>query len=532
MKGWICVFWGCLWLSACGGGEKALRTVDSALAEGRLIRGNGAEPESLDPHLATSVSSGNVLINLFEGLTRLNAATLVPEPGIAESWEISEDGLQIDFKLREAFWSDGEKVTADDFAFAFRRLLHPDLGASYAFMLYPIAHAREVNKGEMPKAALGVEVIDARHLRLRLTEPTPYIFSLLAHWTAFPLPRHVLEKFGNETGRGGEWNRDENIVGNGAFVLKQWRAEDRILLEKNPSYWQADEVTLKAAVFIPFSDPGAEERAFRAGEIHVGYSLPRHRLLAYRENNPELLRVDRYLESVGYAMNLSHPALQDVRVRQALSLALDRRLITEKVLYGVREPAFSYVPPGTGAYQSTAQLTENQEEAKHLLAAAGYPGGEGFPEMVFIYPSAQDSQRVAETIQQQWLQTLGIRMEIVNLERQTYFSRRRERDFDLCYFAWVGDYMDPLTFLGLWVSDAGNNLAGWREPAYDGLIQQAALAGEGRMSLLAEAETRLLADLPILPLYFGATQYLIDPRVSGWDANLLDWHPLRAVGFK
>lgn len=519
-------------LGGCGKRPQALRPVDVAIAEGRLLRGNGAEPESLDPHLATSVSAGNILINLFEGLTRLNAASLVPEPGIAESWELSADGLQIDFHLRDAVWSDGEPVSASDFVFAFRRLLHPDLGASYAFMLYPILNAREVNKGELPPESLGVEGMDDHHLRLKLAKPTPYIFSLLAHWTAFPLPEHVLKKHGNENDRGGEWTRDENFVSNGAFVLKAWRSEDRILLEKNPQYWQADQVTLSAAAFIPFSDPGAEERAFRAGEIHVGYSLPRHRLPYYRENQPEVLRVDPYLESVGYAVNLKHPALQDVRVRRALSMALDRKLLTEKILYGVREPAFSYVPPGTAGFQPSMQLEENVEEARRLLAEAGYPGGEGFPEMKFIYPSAQDSQRIAEVIQQQWMQVLGVHMEIVNLERQSYFSRRRERDFDLCYFAWVGDFVDPLTFLGLWVSDAGNNLADWQAPGYDVLIQEAALAGDDRLTLLAQAEALLLEELPILPLYFGATQYLKDPRVRGWEANLLDWHPLRALRFQ
>lgn len=519
-------------LASCGGIKEKVRPVDLAVREDRLLRGNGAEPESLDPHLASSVSAGNVLMNLFEGLTRLNSRTLEPEPGMASAWEVSADGLQIDFYLREAQWSDGEAVRASDFVFAFRRLLHPDLGAAYAFMLYPLRNAREVNAGSQPPEALGVEALGDRHLRLTLAKPTPYIFSLLAHWTAFPLPTHVLRAHGNETNRGGEWTRDEHFTGNGAFVLKAWKSEDRILLEKNPRYWQAEEVALQSAAFISFSDPGAEERAFRAGEIHVGYSLPRHRLTHYRETQPELLRVDPYLESVGYAVNLRHPALQDVRVRRALSLALDRRALTEKILFGVRQPAFTYVPPGTAGFESAYRLREDQTEARRLLAEAGYPAGSGFPEMVFIYPSGQDTQRIAEVIQQQWQEVLGVRMEIVNLERQSYFSRRREREFDLCYFAWVGDYVDPVTFLGLWVTDAGNNLAGWQSADYDHRLQAAAHGGGERLNLLAEAEALLLQDLPILPLYFGATQYLKDPRVQGWDANLLDWHPLRSVRFQ
>jgi len=521
-----------LLIGGCGDQSEKIRPVDEAIQNRILIRGNGVEPESLDPHLATSVSAGNVLINLFEGLTRLNSATLEPEPAMAESWTVSEDGLQVELHLREATWSDGRAVTADDFAFAFKRLLTPELGASYAFMLFPLRNAQAISTGEVSVDQLGVEVINDKTLRLYLEKPTPYLFSLLAHWTAFPLPQHVLTKFGNERSRGGEWTRPENLVVNGAFFVEKWLDEDRIELTKNPTYWQADQVVLNGAVFIPFSDAGSEERAFRAGELHVTYTLPRHRLQFYQEDKPEVLRVDTYLESVGYAVNLQHQALKDLRVRKALSLALDRSIITEKILYGVRKPAFTYVPPGTGGFSSSSSLSENVEEAKKLLAEAGFEDGEGFPEVIFIYPSGQDSQRVAEVIQQQWQQTLGIRIEIDNLERQTYFSRRRERDFDLCYFGWVGDYVDPTTFLGLWVSEAGNNLAGWQNLEYDSLMVQAANAGDARLAMLAEAEALLLDELPIIPLYFGATQYLKDPRVKGWDANLLDAHPLRAVSFQ
>ncbi|MDF3127724.1 peptide ABC transporter substrate-binding protein [Kiritimatiellaeota bacterium B1221] len=521
-----------LFLMACGSKTEKVLPVDEAVAEGVLLRGNGPEPESMDPHLATSVGAGNVLINLFEGLTRIHSETLLPEPGMAESWEVSEDGLQIDFFLRDAQWSDGTAVSAPDFEFAFKRLLNPDLGASYAFMLYPILNAKEVNTGEKELDDLGVRALDEKTLRLQLSEPTPYIFGLLAHWTAFPLPAHVLKEFESESSRDGAWTRPENLVVNGAFVLKEWRGEDRLILAKNEKYWQAETVQLQGAEFLSIPDAASEENAFRAGEIHVTYTLPRHRLRSYQKKEPEHLRVDPYLESVGYAMNLQHEALKDVRVRKALSLALDRKLITETVLYGVRKPAFSYVPPGTAGYQPDSLLTEDADEARRLLAEAGYPGGEHFPEVIFIYQSGQDSQKVAELIQQRWIQELGIRIEIENLERQTYYSRRRERDFDLCYLGWVGDYVDPLTFMGLWQSEAGNNLAGWKDARYDGLLTSSAQAGGQRMEVLAEAEAVLLEALPILPLYFGATQYLKDPRVKGWSANLLDWHPLRAVSFE
>jgi oligopeptide transport system substrate-binding protein len=530
-----CSTFACLYLlcflSACGGSVPSIRPADEAVEAGTLIRGNGAEPESLDPHLATSVSAGNILINLFEGLVRLNPETLEPEPGMAESWTVSEDGRVWTFSLRDAVWSDGHPVTASDFAFAFRRLLNPELGASYAFMLFPIRHAREVNAGELPLDRLGVEAVDDRTLRITLEKPMPPFASMLAHWTAFPLPQHVLEAAGAVSRRDAGWVRPESFVGNGAFLLAEWQDEKHIRLRKNSTYWQAGSVALEAAEFIPFTDPGAEERAFRSGEIHLTYSLPRHRLPHYRSERPEVLRVDPYLESVVYAVNLQHPALGNVRVRQALSLALDRRMITEQVLYGVREPAFHYVPPGLPGYTSPERLSEDAEKARRLLSDAGYPGGEGMPEIRLMYPSGQDTRRVAEVIQQQWLTTLGVRIEIENVERRTYFSRRREREFDLCYFGWVGDYVDPKTYLGLWVTGAGNNLSGWSDAEYDRLITEAAFAGKDRPERLAQAEARLLEALPVLPLYFGATQYLKDPRLQGWFSNVLDHHPLRAVSF-
>lgn len=515
----------------CGSSVATVRPVDEAIEQGILIRGNGAEPESLDPHLATSVSAGNILVNLYEGLTRLHPQTLAAEPGMAEQWEVSEDGLTWTFRLREAAWSDGTPLTASDFDFAFRRLLNPELGASYAFMLYPIRNAEAVNRGDLPMEELGVQVVDDRTLNLHLEKPMPPLASMLAHWTAFPLPRHVVETAGAAARRDVGWVRPDTFVGNGAFVLTDWRDEEQITLRKNPNYWQAEEVFLQGAEFIPFTDASAEERAFRSGEIHLTYTLPRHRLEHYRSGNPEVLRVDPYLESAVYAANLTHPALQDVRVRQALSLALDRRAITESVLYGVRRPAFHYVPPGIPGYSSEEVLTEDVEAARRLLAEAGYPDGAGFPRTRLMYPSGQDAQRVAEVIQQQWLRALGIRIEIENVERRTYFSRRRDRDFDLCVFAWVGDYVDPKTYLGLWVTGAGNNLAGWSHPEYDELIGKAAFAGERRSEMLLKAEKLLLQELPVIPLYFGATQYLKDPRIQHWYPNVLDHHPLRAVTF-
>ncbi len=515
--------------AACGKKAIAPTPADAALAQKILVRGNGPEPDSLDPHLATSVGAGNILLNLLEGLTRPNPATLAPEPGMADRWDLSADGMEYIFHLREAFWSNGDPVAAGDFVFAFRRMLDPALGASYAYMLHPLRNARAVQAGEKPASELGVEAVDARTLRVRLEDPIPHFLSLLGHWTWFPLHEASILARGAATDRASGWTRPEHLVSNGPFLLKSWQPEKEITLVKNPRYWDAANVFLEGARFVHMGDAGAEERAFRGGELHLTYTLPRHKLGVYREKHADVLRVDPYLESVGLVANVGRGPLADVRVRQALSMALDRRGLTTHVLHGVRQPAFSYVPPDTGGFAGSARLTEDVAHARTLLAEAGFPGGAGFPEIELIFPSGQDPVRVGEVLQQQWIQELGLRVSLVNLEKKTYFARRRAGDFDLAFFGWTGDYLDPETFLGLWRPDAGNNFARWRHAAYGEIMDSA--RGADRMSLFAVAESVLLQELPIIPLYFGATQYLIDPRVRNWHPTLLDQHPLRAVRF-
>jgi len=522
--------------AGCGGSNPSnpeaghSRPVDEATEKGVLIRGNGAsEPESLDPHLATSVGAGKLLINLFEGLTRLHPETLAPEPAMAESWEVSPDGLTLTFRLRDAVWSDGKPVTAGDFAFAFRRLLNPELAASYASMLYPIKNAEAVSKGRMTSDKLGVTVVDDRTLQLELESPSPHLLALLAHWTAFPLPEHVVTAHGSVTDRDSKWARPETFVGNGAFLLHEWILEDVIRIRRNPSYWQAESVQLEGADYRHL-ESGAEERAFRAGELHLTYTLPQNRVEHYRQQTAATLRLDTYLESIAYICNTRKAPLKDVRVRKALSLSLDRATLTDKILGGLGTPAFHYVPPGIGSYTSPKVVKEDVELAQRLLAEAGFPGGEGFPELELILFSGEETEKVAAVLQQVWLQNLGIRISIVNMEKRSYFAKRREGDFDLCFLGWVGDYVDPLTFLGLWETGASNNLAGWSNPDYDRLLKDAPDALT-REDALKQAETLLLEDQVMIPLYFGTTQYLKDPRVQNWHSNLLDQHPLRVVSF-
>jgi len=516
-----------LGFAACSRGPQET-PADRAAAAGILLRGNGQDPDSLDPHLATSVSAGNVLMNLFEGLTRLHPESLDAEGGIAERWQVSDDGLVWTFFLRESKWSNGEELGARDFLFAWRRMLHPGLAASYAYMLFPLKNAREIHSGELPAESLGVEAPDGRTLVLRLEKPTPYLPLLLAHWTWYPLHEASLADLGAVGDRTVLWTRPETMLVNGAFVLEEWIPENRLRLRRNPHYWQAEQVSLQGAEFIPVGDPATEERAFRSGQLHVTYSLPRQRLNHYRDRESGLLRMDPYLESVGWVINHRSEALGDARVRRAFSLAMNRAQIAEHVLGGTRIPAFHFVPPGLGGHLSPDPLREDLEAAAALLAEAGFPNGEGLPVFDLMLPNRQDWVRAAEVLQEQWART-GLRVQINSLERSTYFSRRREGRFDLCFLGWVGDYPDAMTFLGLWQSDAGNNFAGWRDEEYDRFLLASTASGADRNALLRAAEARILDDLPVIPLVFGSTQYLLDPRVRNWHGNLLDSHPLRIV---
>ncbi|MCH8510648.1 MAG: peptide ABC transporter substrate-binding protein [Kiritimatiellae bacterium] len=514
-----------LFLAACGGSGERVTRADEAAAAGILLRGNGNDPETLDPHLATTVSAGNILFNLYEGLTRFHPETLKPEPAMAEAWQVSEDGLEYTFNLREAHWSNGDPVLASDFVYAWRRILNPDLAANYAYMLFALENAGAVHDGNLPREDLGVEAVDERTLRVRLERPVPYFLSLLTHWTWFPLHERSLVAAGATTDRTVLWTRPETMVVNGAFRLTEWQPGNHLRIRKNERYWQAETVELNGADFIPYADADTEERAFRGGAIHLTYSFPLQRLNHYRKNQPEVLRIDPYLQSNAWVINVKRPGLDDVRVRKALAISIDRRRITERVLGNVREPAFSYAPPGRDL------LREDPDAARALLAEAGYPKGEGLPELELILPAARDWVRVAEVLQQQWAR-VGLRVQINSMERTTYFSRRREGAFDLCFLGWVGDYPDPETFLGLFRTEAGNNLAQWSNATYDELLDQAALPGADRAALLAEAEALLMEEVPVIPVAFGSTQFLLDPRVKNWHPNLLDHHPLRVVKFQ
>lgn len=492
---------------------------------GILRLGNGSEPESLDPHLTTGVPEYNIISALLEGLIREDPVTLEPRPGVAERWDISEDGLTYTFHLRDtARWSNGDPVTAGDFVYAFRRMLSPDLGAEYAYMLHILRNAEAYHRGEIAAPAdLGAAAPDPHTLVITLQKPAPYFIRMLNHHSFYPVHPPTVEAHGGPADRNNRWARPEHYVGNGPFLLREWAINQHIRLEKNPLYWNADTVRLKGIVFYPVEDQQTEERMFRRGQLHKTEGVPAGMLDRYRREHPELLVSHPYLATDYYLINTRREPFNDVRVRLALSLAIDRSSITEQVLRAGELPALWFTPPGTGGFEPSQRIEENIEEARRLLAEAGFPNGEGFPRFEILYNTRERHRLIAQVIQQMWRENLNIQSELLNQEWQVYMVTRREMNFDVSRAGWAGDFPDPHNFLDLHLSTSGNNHTGWSDPEFDALIRQATgLSNDAeRFALYDQAEAILLRDMPLIPLFWHTRTYLMSPNVRGLYPNLL-----------
>ena len=348
-----------LLLTSCARRE---RPVDAGVRSHTLLLGNLSEPADLDPHLATAYTDQNILIGLFEGLTAIDEQTALPVPAVADHWDVSNDSLSYTFHLRpEAKWSNGEPLTARDFAYSFRRILSPALASEYAYMLWPIKNAEAFNTGKLTDfAQVGVQVVNDQTLRISLERPTPYLLSLAAHPTWFPVNQSTIERFGRIDQRSTAWTRVGNLVGNGAFSLQEWSPNARITLAKNAHYWDSTHNQLEHVVFFPTENPDVEERDFRAGQTHITYALPMEKIVGYRDRTPAQLRRDPFLQTFFLRFNTTKPPLDNPKVRRALSLALDRDSIARNVLRESRLPAHFFTPPNSrvivkriGAHEST-----------------------------------------------------------------------------------------------------------------------------------------------------------------------------------
>ena len=489
-----------------------------------LLFNNGSEPKTLDPALMTGVPEHTVALALFEGLTTLHPKTLQPVPGVAERWETSPDGRTYTFHLRQTAWSNGAPLTAHDFVYAWRRALEARTAAEYAYMLFCIDGARAFNEGKAAAEDVAVRALDARTLEVRLEHPVAYFLELTAFATYSPLHAPCIAEHGDR------WTRPEHIVTNGPFTLAEWSQQQVIVARKNPRYWDAARVRLAEVHILPIDDAETALKKYLNGEIHWTRDIPAQKV-------PAVAHLDgfRYAPELGtyfYRFNVTRRPLDDVRVRKALALAIDRESIVRYLLRGGQRPARSFVPPILPPYEPVDGPRHNPERARKLLADAGFPDGRGFPKLRLLYNTSETHKLIAEAVQHLWWTHLGVRIELLNQEWKVYLDSVSRLQYDIARSAWIGDYGDPNTFLDMFVTGGGNNRTGWSHARYDELIRMAAREVDSarRVALLQEAEGLLVRDeMPIVPIYFYVNTVLVRPTVLGvWD-NARNVHPFQYV---
>jgi len=513
------------------GCSENISPVDSGLENQIYHHGNGSEPQGIDPHIVTGVPEHHILISLCEGLTIPNPNPSGSDgyiPGTAESWTISDDGKQYIFNLnKNAKWSNGEPVTADDFVWSWKRILTASLGSQYPDMLYYLEGAYEYHNGLIDNFnEVGVKALDTHTLKVNLKNPTPFFIGLLSHYSTWPVHKETVLKHGDIDDRNGEWTRPGNFVCNGPFQLKTWELNNKIVVEKNPHYYDASMVRLNEIHYYPVSNVMTEDRMFRAGQLHLTSSMPTQKCPIYIEEKNPNLKIDPYMGTYFYRINTENETLSDVRVRKALAYSIDRQLLVDKVTQCGQIPAYSFTPPGSNGYQPSTEIPYDPVLAKQLLAEAGYSSDNPFPKLEILFNTNEGHRKVALAIQQMWQNELGIEVELVNQDWKVYLSREMVGDFQISRAGWIGDYEDPNTFLDLMRPNRGNNKTGWENMDFDALVEQANTINdqEKRYELLYEAEKILIDNMPIIPLYTYVRVYQLSPDVKGFNPHILDHH--------
>lgn len=494
-----------------------------------LHRGNGAEPETLDPHKSTGEAESWIQYDLFEGLVTLDAAGHLV-PGVARHWTLSADGRTYHFDLRpDAKWSDGTPVTADDFVFAWRRLVSPSTGSRYAFFIWPVRNGEKVSKGQAPAESLGVRALSPHRLEVELETPTGYFLASLQQPSTFPLSH------ANVKAHGDDFIRPGNLVSNGAFMLAAAVPQSHVKLVRNPHFHAADSVKLDGVYFHSTENRDTELKRFRAGELDVTYDIPDAQIPWLRENMPSELRLAPFLSSYYYVINLRRePWKSNPDLRAALSLAVDRAIIAEKITRGGEIPSYTVTPPGVSDYTPRqpeyAAWTQAQRDAKarELIAKAGYgPGGKPL-EVEILFNTSDNHRKVAIALESMWRVKLGVRARLVNREWKVLLADRAAGKFDdIVRGGWIGDYDDAYSFLSLFRSDvSGQNHAGYANPDYDRLVRDAAGEPDAakRRALMQQAESMLLADHPVIPIYTYVSSHMVADKVRGWQDNIRDIH--------
>ncbi|MCS7337561.1 MAG: peptide ABC transporter substrate-binding protein [Verrucomicrobiae bacterium] len=500
-----------------------------------LVIINGTEPETLDPAIMTGFAEMRIAQGLFEGLTRPDPQTGQPVPGLAESWETSPDGCTYTFRIRtNAVWSTGEPITAHDVIFSWLRVLDPATGADYAGQFFYIKGAEEYyNATNKDPSTVGLRALDARTLQVELKHPAPFFLELCALPAFAVVPKSVIEKHGDR------WIHARPLPTSGPYELVFWRMNDRVRLRKNYRYWDAANTHTEVIDFLPVGAPNTALNLYETGaaDVILDKDMVPVELLDLLLQRPDCHRFD-YLGTYFIRFNVTKPPFDDVRVRKAFAMAIDKRRIVEKITRAGEKVATHFTPDGVADYTPPAGLDYNPVEARRLLAEAGYPDGKRFPRVQYSFDAsalgpAKLNAKIAVELQQMWHQALGVEVELRQLERKIFFSAQSRLDYDISRSSWVADYNDPNTFLDIFLSTSGNNRTGWKNARYDELIKQANMQTDKKLraALFYEAEKILVAEeVPIVPLYFYAGINFYDTnRVQGIYPNILDLHPLNAI---
>ena len=500
----------------------------SSSSNQQLVFNLGEDPETMDPTLNNSSGAGTMILNAFEGLMVLDENDQ-PVEGTAESMEVSEDGLVYTFKIREdAKWSDGEAVTADNFKYSWLRALNKETAAEYAYQLFYIKNAEKFYNGEATAEEVGINVIDEKTLEVTLETPTAYFPQLLAFTTYVPLREDIVSA--NPEG----WaTNPETYVSNGPFKLVQWDMKDQLVFEKNENYWDKDSVKLESLTFKLVTDDTTAYSELKAGNFDMVNSVPTNEIEPGIEEG--LVHVNPKLGNYYFAINVGKQdtlsedvkeVLNNKLVRQALNLAIDRQEIIDNVGKAEQIPAYSFVPQGitdengndfaSKEYYDPSDMEGNIAKAKELLKEAGYENGNGIPTIELMYNSEGAHKDICQIIQQNW-EEIGVNVELTNQEWAVFLNTRQQGDYQIARHGWIGDYIDPMTFLDLWTTGGGNNDCGFSNARYDELIAAAKVETDSakRLEMLREAEDILMDEMPILPIYYYTTVTAANENVKG-----------------
>lgn len=484
-----------------------------------LVRNNGAEVQSLDPHKIEGVPESNVNRDLFEGLV-IGDLNGHPVPGVAESWD-NKDFKVWTFHIRkDAKWSDGSPVTAQDFVYSWQRLADPKTASPYASYLQygHVANVDEIIAGKKPATDLGVKAIDDKTFEVTLSEPVPYFYKLLVHPSVSPVPKAAIEKYGEK------WTQPANIVTNGAYKLKDWVVNERIVLERNTNYWDNAKTVINQVTYLPISSEVTDVNRYRSGEIDMTYNnMPIELFQKLKKEIPKEVHVDPYLCTYYYEINNQKAPFTDVRVRTALKLALDRDIIVNKVKNQGDLPAYSYTPPYTDGMKLVEpewfkwSQEKRNKEAKKLLAEAGYTADKPLT-FNLLYNTSDLHKKLAIAVASIWKKNLGANVKLENQEWKTFLDSRHQGTFDVARAGWCADYNEPTSFLNTMLSDSSNNTAHYKSPAFDKIIGDTLQVTDEakRAELYAQSEQQLDKDSAIVPVYYYVNARLVKPWVGGY----------------